>query len=86
MENKQQTHLTTLCFLVNNSHVLLAMKKRGFGVGKWNGTGGKGEENESSRQTAIRETEEEIGVTPQLLEKAAFLTFHFAEEVEKLGK
>jgi len=77
---------TTLCFLIDNSHVLLAMKKRGFGVGKWNGTGGKIEEGESIEQAAVRETREEIGATPRLLEKVAVLTFHFAEEVAKLGK
>ncbi|MEK7504190.1 MAG: hypothetical protein AAB550_01680 [Patescibacteria group bacterium] len=31
----------TLCFLVKDNQILLAMKKRGFGVGKWNGVGGK---------------------------------------------
>ena len=33
--------LLTLVFLRNGSKVLLGMKKRGFGVGKWNGFGGK---------------------------------------------
>ena len=76
---------TTLCFLINNSQVLLAMKKRGFGVGKWNGTGGKVIGDESVEQAAKRETKEEVGVTPLFLEKVAVLTFHFAEEVAKLG-
>ena len=31
----------TICLLRKNDEVLLAMKKRGFGVGKWNGVGGK---------------------------------------------
>ena len=31
----------TLCLLVKDNEILLAMKKRGFGVGKWNGVGGK---------------------------------------------
>ncbi len=30
-----------LCFLVKDKRVLLGMKKRGFGVGMWNGIGGK---------------------------------------------
>ena len=33
--------LLTLVFLREGSKVLLGMKKRGFGVGKWNGFGGK---------------------------------------------
>lgn len=31
----------TLLFLKKNRQLLLAMKKRGFGAGKWNGVGGK---------------------------------------------
>jgi 8-oxo-dGTP diphosphatase / 2-hydroxy-dATP diphosphatase len=34
--------------------VLLGMKKRGFGAGKYNGFGGKIEENESNLDGAIR--------------------------------
>ena len=32
---------TNLCFLLKDGKVLLGMKKRGFGAGKWNGFGGK---------------------------------------------
>jgi len=32
---------TTLCLLRRNEEILLAMKKRGFGEGKYNGVGGK---------------------------------------------
>jgi 8-oxo-dGTP diphosphatase len=56
---------TTLCFLMKGEEILLAMKKtgpRGFGVGKWNGVGGKVEAGESIEQGAIREAQEEIGV------------------------
>jgi len=38
------------------------MKKRGFGVGKWNGYGGKLEEGESIERCATRELEEECGI------------------------
>ena len=44
--------------------ILLAMKKRGFGTGKWNGVGGKVSPQESIVAAAIRECQEEIGVTP----------------------
>lgn len=68
---------TTLCLLVKDNSVLLAMKKRGFGVGKWNGVGGKKHENETLEEAAIRETQEEIGVTPKKLERVATLNFYF---------
>ncbi|HEY1835692.1 MAG TPA: 8-oxo-dGTP diphosphatase [Candidatus Saccharimonadales bacterium] len=55
---------TTLLFLRRDKQILLAMKKRGFGVDKWNGAGGKLEPNETVLQAAIRECQEEIGVTP----------------------
>ena len=40
------------------------MKKRGFGVGRWNGTGGKFDAGKDKNilGAAIRETKEEIGV------------------------
>lgn len=37
----------TLCILFDKDRVLLAMKKRGFGVGKWNGAGGKLKDGET---------------------------------------
>lgn len=36
-----ETLETTLCLLKRNDEILLAMKKRGFGTGKYNGVGGK---------------------------------------------
>lgn len=57
--------LVTILFLRKNNTLLLAMKKRGFGVGKWNGVGGKAEPNETPQAAAIRECQEEIGVTPK---------------------
>lgn len=66
---------TTLLFLLKDNHILLAMKKRGFGVNRWNGVGGKIEPYETIEQAAIRETQEEIGVTPRNLEKVAHHTF-----------
>lgn len=37
-----------------DDQVLLGYKKRGFGVGTWNGFGGKVEEGESIRNGALR--------------------------------
>jgi 8-oxo-dGTP pyrophosphatase MutT (NUDIX family) len=66
---------TTLVFLLQPSQILLAMKKRGFGVDKWNGAGGKVEPDETHEEAAIRECQEEIGVTPQDLTFAGELHF-----------
>ena len=66
---------TTLLFLRKDGQILLAMKKRGFGKGKWNGVGGKTEPNETPLQAAIRECHEEIGVTPKHLELKGELRF-----------
>ena len=59
------------------SHICLAIKKRGFGAGKWNGTGGKVAPGESIREAAIREAHEEICVMVRELRQAALLDFHF---------
>lgn len=67
----------TLCFLVDGDEVLLAMKKRGFGMGKWNGVGGKVGENETIEEAASRETLEEVGVTPKTLKRLATINFYF---------
>ncbi len=73
---------STLVFLVkrntskNIENICLAMKKRGFGAGRYNGTGGKVEE-ETIEEAAIRETREEIGVQVENLVKVAKLEFRF---------
>jgi len=69
----------TLLFLLKDNQILLAMKKRGFGVDKWNGVGGKLDNNETVSQAAIRECKEEIGVTPLAIKERAVLDFYFAD-------
>ena len=72
---------TTLCFLLKDDQVLLAMKKRGFGVGKWNGTGGKVKDEETVEGALIREVREEIGVgiVSGDFQKTATLNFQFQD-------
>lgn len=66
---------TTLLLLRKYDEVLLAMKKRGFGEGNFNGVGGKLKDGESPEQAMIRETEEEIGIIPTNYEKVGILDF-----------
>ena len=79
----------TLCLLVKDNQrekeLLLAMKKRGFGAGKWNGVGGKLDSEKGDAdiiETAIRELKEEIGVKVEDLEKVAILSFYFPSKKE----
>ncbi len=76
----------TLCLLIKGNKVLLAMKKRGFGVGRWNGTGGKFDAEKGDKNildAAIRETKEEIGVEIKNPVKAGVFHFKFADESKK---
>jgi ADP-ribose pyrophosphatase YjhB (NUDIX family) len=68
---------STLVFLVKGDEVLLAMKKRGFGEGRWNGVGGKVTDGETVEEAAKREAKEEIGVDVKSLQKVASLNFFF---------
>lgn len=70
---------TTLNFLIKDSQILLAMKKRSFGKDKWNGVGGKLQEGETLEDAIVRETEEEIGVRVEKenLESVGIIDFIF---------
>jgi mutator protein MutT len=73
----RQLREATIVLLLKDDEVLLAMKKRGFGVGKWNGVGGKLNPGETIRETALRETEEEITVIPEGIEEMAIMNYFF---------
>lgn len=76
-KNNQQKKLLTLCLIHDDERVLLGMKKRGFGAGRWNGFGGKLMEGESIEEAARREVEEEAGVLVRNLEKRGIIEFEF---------
>ena len=52
--SRPSNKLLTLLFVLEPSRVLLGMKKRGFGVGRWNGFGGKVQQNETIEDGAKR--------------------------------
>ncbi|MEK7202581.1 MAG: 8-oxo-dGTP diphosphatase [Patescibacteria group bacterium] len=71
---------TTLGIIRNPSgEVCLAMKKRGFGAGKWNFSGGKVLPDETPEQCLVRETEEEFGVKIGNLRSVGILYFYFSD-------
>lgn len=71
--------ILTLCIIYQNEKVLLGMKKRGFGVGKWNGFGGHIEDDETIEKAAMREVFEEAGLKVKSLEKMGVITFEFQD-------
>jgi len=64
--------------------VLLGMKKRGFGEGRWNGFGGKVEEGETIEQAMQREMQEECGILLKDFDKRGVLEFEFQGQPEIL--
>ncbi len=72
--------ILTLSFIIENNRILLAMKKRGFGAGRYNGYGGKVEEGETIEEGAKRELREESGLEVTGLEKVGIHEFEFAHD------
>jgi 8-oxo-dGTP diphosphatase len=77
----------TLCFFIKGyppNHILLGLKKSGFGKGKYNGFGGKVEDGETVIEAAVREVREEIGIQLQEidLQNVGHLTFEFLAQPE----
>ncbi|HEY2574359.1 MAG TPA: 8-oxo-dGTP diphosphatase, partial [Verrucomicrobiaceae bacterium] len=69
----------TLMFVCDRDEVLLIRKKRGFGVGKINGPGGKLDPGETEHECAVRETFEELGVMAHDAVKRGELWFQFVD-------
>lgn len=61
---KRRVLNTTLALIMDGDKILLGEKKRGFAKGTFNGIGGKQDPGESIYEAMVRETQEEIGVTP----------------------
>jgi len=72
----------TLVLITEDNRILLGMKKRGFGVGKWNGFGGKVEHNECIEAAAHRELMEECSLACDQLRKVGVLLFQLNTNTE----
>lgn len=73
---------STLLFLIKKdgntiTDICLAMKKRGFGKGRYNGVGGKVERDETVEEAVRREAKEEIGISVLEMSQCATLAFTF---------
>jgi len=66
-----------ICYIFRDDQVLLIHKKRGLGRGKINAPGGRIEPGEEPVETAIREAQEEVGLTPIEPYEVAQLSFVF---------
>ncbi|MFH0715191.1 MAG: 8-oxo-dGTP diphosphatase [Candidatus Diapherotrites archaeon] len=69
----------TLVLPLKGNELWMAVKKKGFGVGRLNGFGGKVEDGETIEQAAVRELWEECGVkaSEKDLQKVAECLFLF---------
>ncbi|MCX6766093.1 MAG: 8-oxo-dGTP diphosphatase [Candidatus Moranbacteria bacterium] len=69
--------IQTVAIIQKGDEILLGMKKRGFGAGRWNGFGGKLKENENVIQAAQRELKEETGIDTENLIEMGIIEFEF---------
>ena len=67
----------TLVFVIRDGKILLINKKTGLGKGKVNGPGGKVEPGESPEACAVRECQEELGITVSNLQYCGQHRFQF---------
>lgn len=75
----QPTERATLMFVLRDNEILLIRKKRGMGAGKINGPGGRLEKGETPEACAVRETIEELHVTPLSPTLRGRARFHFLD-------
>ena len=72
--------LATLCYVIDRENSVTLMihrikKENDVHEGKWNGLGGKFEENESPEECVIREVKEESGLDIKSPKLHGFITF-----------
>ncbi|MDP8221203.1 MAG: 8-oxo-dGTP diphosphatase [Candidatus Stygibacter frigidus] len=77
--------LATLCYLKKNNETLMLYRCKKPGdthIGKWNGLGGKVEAGETPEQCAIREVQEESGLTVTDLKLHGVITFPMFDGID----
>src|SRR3989344_8388753 len=74
-KKSKMKRVLTLCIIHKHPKILLGMKKRGFGIGRWNGFGGKVEIGENIENAMRREIKEEAGIEVGDLNKVGFIEF-----------
>ncbi|HLC43783.1 MAG TPA: 8-oxo-dGTP diphosphatase [Patescibacteria group bacterium] len=72
--------IQTLGIICEDGKILLGMKKRGFGEGRWNGFGGKVKKGERLGEALKREFLEETVLTILQCEEVGVINFHFADK------
>lgn len=82
VENKISKKKLTLTIVHQDRKVLLGMKKRGFGAGRWNGFGGKVEVGETVEEAAHRELQEESGLIAKKMFRRGIVEFEFESNQE----
>lgn len=82
MDKKRK--VLTLCVIHEHPRVLLGLKKRGFGEGRWNGFGGKVQEGETVEEAGRRELMEEAGIALGSIERVGRLDFEFTATPDEI--
>lgn len=72
--------IMTLGTIVRDNEILLGMKKRGFGAGRWNGFGGKLLKGELVDEALKREFKEEASVDILDFKKMGVIDFEFKDD------
>jgi len=71
------TRIETVLIIHQHPRILLGMKKKRFGLGKYNGFGGKVEEGETLEEAALREAFEEAGIRAINPQRVGEILFQF---------
>jgi len=81
---RKERQLQTIAYLHEKDKILMAMKKRGFGKGRWNGYGGKVLPEEDIDAGVRREILEESGMKAWGLGYAGAINFSFNKVVDQI--
>lgn len=73
----------TLCYFIDGDRILLPLKKKKIGKGKYNGVGGRLEEGKTHEEAMIRECIEEVDLQPINYEYMAEISFNRTVDGER---